>query len=75
MTGLKLAEHLRAVSPNLRVIITTGYTPETSGVREAGELGITCLPKPFLPEALPQSARRVFEPSARAWTAVVPYRF
>jgi CheY-like chemotaxis protein len=47
MTGLELAEGLRAVKPDLKVIISSGYSAEIVHTGAPSEPGIAYLPKPF----------------------------
>lgn len=57
MTGMELGERLKSLKPNLRVIISSGYSSEilrTGGVLRPGFL---YLPKPFRTEALAQTVR------------------
>ncbi len=46
MTGLELAEKLRAASPELQVIIFSGYPSDVTNVGKFAERGITFLQKP-----------------------------
>ena len=58
VTGKQLAEILKAQTPSLRVIFTSGYSPELRiGVRGIEE-GLNYLQKPFMPAALLQAVRR-----------------
>ena len=61
MTGLDLAEELRAQKPGLPVIISSGYSVELLGPRGQTTAGITYLPKPCDPEALARKVRECLE--------------
>jgi len=52
MTGLDLALRLREERPGLRVIISSGYSPELSNTAELYRSGISFLAKPYTGEAL-----------------------
>ena len=62
MTGLDLAEQLRAQQPGLPVIISSGYSAELLGPRGQTTAGITYLPKPCAPEALARKVRECLAP-------------
>ena len=57
MTGLDLAEQLRAQKPGLAVIITSGYSLELLGQGGQTTTGITYVPKPCDPDALARTLR------------------
>lgn len=61
MSGLDLVERLRANTPNLRVIISSGYSSELA--HHGGELltGIVYLPKPCPPPELAAAIRRCLD--------------
>jgi len=52
MTGLELALRLREDKPGLRVIISSGYSPDLSNTAELYRSGISFLAKPYTGEAL-----------------------
>jgi two-component system, cell cycle sensor histidine kinase and response regulator CckA len=58
MTGLELAEHLRTEVPPLKVIYTSGYSPELFGGRVKLEDRSNFLPKPFHPQVLARTVRQ-----------------
>ena len=62
MTGLDLAEQLRAEKPGLPVIISSGYSIELLGQGGQTAAGITYLPKPCEPEALARTLRARLAP-------------
>jgi two-component system cell cycle sensor histidine kinase/response regulator CckA len=57
-TGRRLADHLTARNPGLKVLYVSGYPDDTITRLGVVEPGIQFLPKPFTPQAL---ARRVRE--------------
>ena len=63
VTGLDLAEQLRAQAPGLRIIISSGYSVELLGQGRQTAAGITYLPKPCEPEAL----ARKYPGAGKSW--------
>jgi PAS domain S-box-containing protein len=61
LSGMELAERLRAMHPDIKVLYMTGYAPST--IRAHGDLepGKGLLVKPFSPEALSQAVRRALD--------------
>ena len=59
MNGKELAEHLRAVRHNLKVLFTSGYTADVIAVRGGLRQGTAYLPKPFTADALAEKIRAV----------------
>jgi len=57
MTGWELAEHIRGESPEVKVVFTSGYSPEIfdGDVKLAGRANF--LPKPFHPRVLARTVR------------------
>jgi PAS domain S-box-containing protein len=47
MTGLELAEHVLAEKPNLKIIISSGYSGELNEPGRTAAAGIVYLPKPY----------------------------
>ncbi|MCS7316252.1 MAG: PAS domain S-box protein [Bryobacteraceae bacterium] len=61
MSGRELAERLRNLRPDLKVMFMTGYT-EDSVVRQGiSTADVVCLQKPFLPDTLARKVREVLE--------------
>jgi len=52
LTGLQLAEKLLAEKPDLKVIITSGYTTDLIDLEKAAAAAIVYLPKPCIPQRL-----------------------
>ena len=46
ITGLTLAERVRADKPGVKVIITSGYNPDVQNLLQIAESAIVYLPKP-----------------------------
>jgi len=57
ISGRQLAEKLKADNPNLKVIYTTGYSPELMGKDVALTEGVNFLQKPYPPQKLVQTVR------------------
>lgn len=57
ITGLELAERLRADRPSLRVIISSGYSSELFQAGGIKNEGIWYLPKPYAAKVLAQTVR------------------
>lgn len=62
-TGLELAEALRARSPTLKVLFTSGYDPQGPHTRPLPE-GAAFLQKPFSAGSLSLSVARVMRGSS-----------
>ena len=61
MGGRELAQHLSAIKPNLPILFMSGYTDDI-GILTGHEQGTTCfLQKPFTPEALAQTVRKLLD--------------
>ena len=61
MTGWELAEHIRGEAPELKVVFTSGYSPEIfdGEVKLAGRANF--LPKPFHPRILARTVRECLD--------------
>jgi DNA-binding NtrC family response regulator len=57
ISGKQLAEKLKSENPSLRVIFTTGYSPELMGEGFEVKEGINFLQKPYPPQKLVQTVR------------------
>jgi CheY-like chemotaxis protein len=69
MNGPELAEALRRVSPNLKVIFISGYANDTLS-QHTGMGGMRFLQKPFAPVALARSVRQLLDAGNPAPSAV-----
>jgi CheY-like chemotaxis protein len=61
VTGLELACAMQAGDPNLRVIFTSGYTPEMMSEVFEGSRGKRFLHKPYQPRALASAVREALD--------------
>ena len=59
MTGFELAERLCDALPRLKVLYVSGYDPEAYKSQGLLRLGVNFIPKPFDPDQLLQTLRRV----------------
>ena len=66
MSGLDLATNLRALKPGLKVLFTSGYSPEVADGSGMLEENVNFLPKPYSPPKLVQMVKRVLSPDACA---------
>jgi CheY-like chemotaxis protein len=61
ISGRQLAEKLKADNPDLKVIYTTGYSPDLMGNDVALREGVNFLQKPYPPQKLVQTVRNGLE--------------
>lgn len=61
MTGTELADRLLAQRPDLRVLYTSGYSPEVAGCDLTLRDGFNFLPKPYQPSALAKVVRECLD--------------
>ena len=61
MTGWELAGRLRAGTPDLKVVYTSGYSPELFGGEVQLHDRANFLPKPFHPHALAKTVRHCLD--------------
>jgi two-component system, cell cycle sensor histidine kinase and response regulator CckA len=61
ISGHQLAEKLKADNPKLKVIYTTGYSPDLRGKDIALREGVNFLQKPYPPQKLVQTVRNGLE--------------
>ena len=63
ISGRQLAEKLKIDNPQLKVIYTTGYSPELMGQDVALQEGLNFLQKPYPPQKLVQTVKNGLESS------------
>jgi CheY-like chemotaxis protein len=61
ITGLELADRLRTDVPQLKVVYTSGYSPELFGGQVNLQNRSNFLPKPFHPQVLARTVRRCLD--------------
>ena len=57
MTGLELSEHLRGLKPELKVIISSGYSKDILRLGGITQAGVRYLPKPYTTRTLAETIR------------------
>jgi signal transduction histidine kinase len=65
LSGRELADQLRKRNDRLKIIYTTGYSPEAIGQNLTLIEGVNYLPKPYHPEKLLQMVRRTLDEGPR----------
>jgi len=61
MSGMEALARIRALDPNLPVIIMTGFTTEESVLELKRQGAFDCMAKPFTPEQLRNTVRRALD--------------
>lgn len=61
MSGMEVLDHIRAIDPNLLVIVITGYATVESAVEAMKKGAYDFIPKPFTPDQLRIVVRRALE--------------
>jgi CheY-like chemotaxis protein len=64
MSGMELAKHARAISPGLKVLLTSGYPEEAFQRHGRPDADMSLLRKPFRRKELAQALKRALEPRA-----------
>jgi PAS domain S-box-containing protein len=60
MNGIQLAEQVRAVFPETKVLYMSGYSEDITGSRDSGEM-TNFVPKPFTPAFLARKVRQTLD--------------
>jgi len=61
MSGQELSERVRALCPQIRILLSSGYSEEVIARQGALNDGLALLPKPFTPSALAHKLREVLD--------------
>ncbi len=61
MSGKVMAEWLKEIYPDLKIIFTSGYTDDALGQHGVLEPGVVFLPKPYTPAALAHKVRELLD--------------
>lgn len=72
ISGLDLAEQLQALKPDLKVIISSGYSDEIHFNRSPGNSNIAYLAKPYTPNMLTETVRKTLDSQACSIHSVAP---
>ncbi|MBI5386677.1 MAG: PAS domain S-box protein [Verrucomicrobia bacterium] len=64
MTGLELADHLRSLKPDLKVVISSGYSADLAHLEQRALEGMRLLPKPYSSGDLARTMRECLEEEA-----------
>lgn len=65
MGGAQLARELKALQPDIRVILTSGYSGRDETLLNAFDTQMAFLPKPYTPESLTKAVATALESPAR----------
>jgi len=63
MSGKELADRVRALNPQMKILFTSAYTENAIVQQGALDKGVVLLQKPFTPSALANKLREVLNPS------------
>lgn len=61
MGGREVAQRLRQLRPDLKILFSSGYTSNAIVHHGVLERGLAFLPKPFTPESLARKVRAVLD--------------
>ncbi len=64
MSGMELADQVRTLYPQTRILFTSGYTENAILHQGVLDKGVALLPKPFTPSALARKVREVLDQPA-----------
>jgi two-component system cell cycle sensor histidine kinase/response regulator CckA len=65
MGGAELAAELRMLQPNIKVIVTSGYSDRQGNMLEDSDAQTAFLPKPYTPDSLTKAVLAAFDPSLK----------
>ncbi len=68
MSGVELVRHARALCPDLRVVMTSGYSEEVFQLHGRPDAGTVMLPKPYRRHDLSSAIRRALMRDGSAFT-------
>jgi DNA-binding NtrC family response regulator len=71
MSGTDVAAQLRKRKPELKVVFTSGYSPEVVG-KDLSQSDITFLAKPYLPQQLAQVVRQCLDQTQKQQPTLIP---
>jgi YesN/AraC family two-component response regulator len=61
MSGKVMAEWVKIIFPDIRILFTSGYTDEAIAQHGVLEEGVAFLPKPYTPVALTRKVREMLD--------------
>ncbi len=61
LSGRQLADRLRTLKPDLRVVFTSGYSPDVAGLCDDNDAGTRFLSKPYPPRELAKTVRECLD--------------
>lgn len=73
MGGAQLARELQALQPDIKVILTSGYSGRDETLLKTFDTQVAFLPKPYTPESLTKAVATALEPQARQEAVRTPH--
>ncbi|MCK6499026.1 MAG: response regulator, partial [Nitrospira sp.] len=68
MSGAELVSQLRRLLPNIKVVVTSGYSDRGTEIQESFGSTVGFLEKPYTPDSLADKVREVLGAPAQAST-------